>query len=432
MTIPAPKQKRTKKQKESTPLKSEFILGKVKEVSALRSKDREFHGLEREFIYHQDRILKEYEESKDLKHPRDIGTAREVILRSFLQTSGYMPRKYGISETSARVISPSGHSSNEIDILIYDAANSISLMSRQGIYEAYPIECVYGVIQVKSKLTKNEIKNGLKNISSFKSLRPPHDAALNDKGGFGLLFAYDSDMEWIEIVKEIESYAKVTANNSWCNAIYILNKGCIFHGTDTLIAYGNSEIEKIIDLQMHGMPDHWGSCLYHLYSTLRQLLDGTKTKIADVDSYFRLPLVSGIYSYKFASGFVSELATCEKHGSFQKKVSENNLERIVAFALKAKPINWIQATDIAYGGAGDNYEQYERQPGDVRIYNPEVLPLSDVLLTDSTFGEKQVKSLAFDAIDCAGIQIWIPYYYSHKEHIMEPCSKCRTSQAKRK
>lgn len=53
-------------------------------ASALRSKDREFHGLEREFLQLQDQMIFDYHRSKDIKHPRDVGTAREEILRRFL------------------------------------------------------------------------------------------------------------------------------------------------------------------------------------------------------------------------------------------------------------------------------------------------------------------------------------------------------------
>jgi hypothetical protein len=48
----------------------------VEPAIALRSKFVEFHGLEREFIYFQSRMLSDFEESGDIKHPRDIGDAR--------------------------------------------------------------------------------------------------------------------------------------------------------------------------------------------------------------------------------------------------------------------------------------------------------------------------------------------------------------------
>lgn len=86
----------------------------AEETIKLRSKDREFHGLEREFRYCQAQMTVDYELSRDLKHPRDVGNARENILRGFLQRSGYLPKKYAISEISARIVSPSGISAMKL------------------------------------------------------------------------------------------------------------------------------------------------------------------------------------------------------------------------------------------------------------------------------------------------------------------------------
>lgn len=424
------KRKVISKKKKSSPIQNKWILDSVKESNSLRSKDREFHGLEREFIYYQEDILRKYDQSKDLKHPRDIGTVREVVLRDFLSLSGYVPRKYGVSKTSARVISTSGHSSNEIDILIYDADNAITLMSREGVYEAYPIECVYGVIQVKSKLIKAEITSGLENISSYKSLYDKN-AEFNMANGFGILFAYDSDMDWVDIVNEVKLCSESKPRREWCNAIIILNKGCIFHGAEGSIALRNQEIEKILELQMHGRPDHSSGCLYSFYSILMSLLRQTTISMVDIDNYFRLPLVSGKYSYEFSFGHVSEKDKCERHGVFHKKILDVSLEKIMSFVESETPINWVRATDLAYGRMGDNYEQYEQQPGNIRVYNPEKLPLAEILTTDSLLNGASIKALAFDSITCEGINIWIPYYYSYKENIIEGCPKCKAEVARK-
>jgi hypothetical protein len=71
-----------------------FLDSETKRAIALRSKDREFHGLEREFRYHQEKMVADYDRSKDIKHPRDVGDAREEILRKFLTDSSLIPRRY--------------------------------------------------------------------------------------------------------------------------------------------------------------------------------------------------------------------------------------------------------------------------------------------------------------------------------------------------
>ncbi|HDD8847130.1 TPA: hypothetical protein PBP19_004532, partial [Escherichia coli] len=194
----------------------EWISDQVSRASKLRSKDKEFYGLEREFIHLQRKMLQDFEISKDIKHPRDVGTVREELLRCFFNENKLLPQSYAISKSSVRVASTSGHLSNEIDILFYDAFNSFSLMQRQEIFEVLPVEYCYGVIQVKSKLTKKELKSAFENIRSFKKLKKHginqnifiHSEERIQTNGFGIIFAYDTDMDWMDIVQEIKTHSQ--------------------------------------------------------------------------------------------------------------------------------------------------------------------------------------------------------------------------------
>ena len=90
--------------------------------------------------------------------------------------------------------------------------------------------------------------------------------------------------------------------------------------------------------------------------------------------------------------------------------------------------------DIAYGKPGDNTETYEGQPGDVRIYNPDALPFSDILVMDRPFmrdGEQVItKALSFYSIETAGMTIWIPRVYEVTRGIINSCPKCEQKKQK--
>lgn len=404
-----------------------YLVEQAKRAIAVRSKDREFHGLEREFMYHQSQMIFDYEKSKDIKHPRDLGSSREEILRKFLTASGLLPQRYAVSGESARVVSPSGHISKEMDILLYDPLDSVCLMNREGVYQVFPIESVYGVIQVKSRLNKGEIKDGLENIASFKSLaRPARRPGFvmrqggREERGFGILFAYDSDLEWLDIVKEVEAFAAANPNNLWCNGVFILNKGVILYGSGNSGKTFNRDLEAIKELQMFGFPDRQNLCLGQFHSVLLELLQKTDIHPANPGLYFRLPLISDKLSYEFCFGSFAEYGSCSKHGDYQRKIAPATLTQLIEWCKTATPINWIKATDLAYGKAGDDEEAYQRQPGDVRIYNPEDLPLPQILVSpDGSFG------LTYDQIRTAGMTILIPYYYSDKEGVISGCPKCK-------
>ena len=406
-----------------------FIRDAVQKSITLRSKSAEFYGLQRELAQAQVRISTDYMNSKDIKHPRDVGAARENILKTFLQQSGLLPKKFGISSTSARVVSPTGHYSKELDIVLYDELENIVLMRRHGAIDYYPRESVFGTIQVKSKLGKTEIQEGFSNVASFKMLYEDtrgYSGLIRTRvpstKGFGVIFAYDSDLEWTKLISLIEESAQVYEKSRWPNFICVLSKGIFLFGTRERAFYHNAELTQIDELQMHGRPDRDGSCLFYFYSLLMDLLSNTAATSPQIDAYYNLPHTAGELSYSFEMGIFGEVGTCDKHGDYLRKISVANLAKVIAFCRPEKPLNWIEAIDIAYEKPR-NEAAYQRQPADVFIYNPENISLSDILIS------KDRPGLMFDAINTAGMQIWIPFYYSIKETLVEGCPKCSREAA---
>ncbi|MFM0184164.1 hypothetical protein PQR25_00090 [Paraburkholderia nemoris] len=408
---------------------------------ALRSRDREFHGLEREFRYHQEDMLRDFDRSKDMRHPRDVGLAREQILRRFLVDTGLIPNRYAATSSSVRVASTTGHMSSELDLLFYDPNESISLMRRESAYSVLPVESTYGVIQVKSKVTRNDIREGLRNVASYKKLRRASSAGWTiysgkpkSQDGFGILFAYDTDLDWSDLVDEVKAFANANPKHTWPNVVFILSKGLFLYGEKTQAGFLNGHIADIKDdVVIHGRPDREGHGLYNFYSMLIELLRNTLLQEIPVDLYFSLPFVAGENSYKFSLGSFAEFETCGQHGDYARKLTETKLIEVIEWCKSATPINWVRATDIAYGKAGDDWEAYKRQNAEVRIYNPRDIPLPDLILMDTqmTYDGKEVtvKSLAFDSIDTTGMTIWIPYVYEVEEGIINFCPKCEKMAA---
>jgi hypothetical protein len=418
----------------------EWLSNQAARANKLRSKDKEFHGLEREFVYFQTQMLSDYEISKDIKHPRDVGTVREVLLRTFFLENKLLPRRYSVSDVSVRVASTSGHLSSEIDILFYDALDSFTLMQRQAAYEVLPVEYCHGAIQVKSKLTKKELKSAFANIHSFKRLQRlnasqsprlnPNDKTQYD--GFGIIFAYDTDMGWEDLVAELRSCAQTCDKGFLPNAVFVLSKGYLLFGDEKFGSAYNSDMKAFGEIVVYGNPDRQGLCLYQLYSMVFDLLGDTRTQKASPRDYFRLPFTAGDYSYSYNMGNFAEFGHCDEHGDYARIYTSEKLARLIDWCEAAEPINWIKATDLAYGKAGDNIQAYERQPGDVRIYNPNDLPLSEILVADKKMmhngNEISTKVLSFDAITSGGMNIYIPYYYQVAEDLVQGCSRCKNAR----
>nr|WP_154724305.1 hypothetical protein [Thiothrix nivea] len=299
--------------------------------------------------------------------------------------------------------------------------------------EFYPVEWVHGVIQVKSCLrNKKTIKDGLKNIASFKRLKKSGvhinkfnggQITSNTTRGFGILFAYKATLKWGSIIDAIKEFMKDSPSTEWPNAIVILDLGMIipFNKEENIGCEFTQDIDKLKEIDVIGIPNR-GDCLLRFYSTLTKLLNRSQLGGFDFWDYIRLPFTSGEISYSFTHGQFSETGNCKIHGKYLRNISQDALKKILSVCENAEPINWIKATDIAYGKKGDNIEAYLRQPGDVLIYNPDNEQLSDILIF------KENSAIAFDFIDIEGKQYWIPYYYSIKDNLVTvECPKCKKS-----
>jgi hypothetical protein len=364
---------------------------------AMRSKDREFHGLQREFLYSQAEMLQNYEKSKDIQHPRDVGTTREAILGRFLEKSGYIPKRYSVSNTSVRVASTEGFISREIDILLFDRDTSILLMQREDAYQVYPVESAYGAIEVKSKLTKPELRKAFENIASFKRLRKVGIQHTRNERGFGIVFAYDSDLDWSRLVEEVKNLAAETTRTVLPNLVLILNKGYFVFGDGHSGSLRNIEIESIQELCTIGNsdPQH---CLFSMYTSLMTLLRDSEAPPVPIELYFNLPLTAGKYSYEYAYGIASELGTCPSHGSYLRKFSEEGLEKVLSYCRGEQPLMYSEALAEAYGNAWVAPSDPWRRL--VWIYNPERRALSDILVYGSV--------LAIDEILVDGTSVLVP------------------------
>jgi hypothetical protein len=319
-----------------------ILLKQANRVTSARDKDREFHGLEREFFYAQAQILVDYEKSKNIKHPRDLGNAREAILGKFLAESGFIPKRYSISNTSVRVAATSGFISKEIDVLLFDGQNAPVLMKRENVYEVYAIEACYGVIQVKSKLTKNELTKAFDNVASFKRLKKVGVQSTSHERGFGIIFAYDTDLEWMEIVANIKELASNTPRVLLPNLIIVLNKGVFLFREGSSGKFLNSEIEIIQELEIFGSPDRQSQCLFSFYVYLTSLLEDCQILTTPITQYFRLPLTAEEISYEFSLGLFAELGACKQHGDYLRKISRESLEKISHIAVQRSL--WVYGT----------------------------------------------------------------------------------------
>lgn len=91
-----------------------------------------------------------------LSHPTQKGTALETSLRRLLRR--YLPRRIGITE--GVVISSDGFESRQMDLILYDKADSPRFFDN-GYTRVVPIEYVYAVVEVKTCIDEVGIEQAL-------------------------------------------------------------------------------------------------------------------------------------------------------------------------------------------------------------------------------------------------------------------------------
>ncbi|MBD1840240.1 hypothetical protein H6F78_22385 [Coleofasciculus sp. FACHB-64] len=382
-----------------------------------REQSIEFQGLEREFALNQDKLFNEYKRSSSIRHPGDKGAVREEILREFLSEKGYLPLKYGVSKSSVRVVSQTGHQTEQIDIAIYDSFNSPKLVSYSSL-SFLAIEAVYGVIQVKSKLSsKDDVNKGLKNIASFKKLKGAEER-------FGILFAYECSLQWTTLAKTIEEFMIENPSSIWPNFVVVLNQGLIIPCEEGLVPNGlryhyfrNSDIKNISKPKATGIPNI-GNTLLIFYLYLMELLEVANVKTVDLYQYVRLPFTSSERAYCFTYGEVEEIGDCPKHGRYFRKISHEAINTIIEVCFKSKPTDLSTIFNIAMASDDTTSSEDVPQSNQVYIYNPENLSLKDILFLPG-FSSWQFYSLTIDGKQCI-----IPKYYSFRDKLIHECPKC--------
>ncbi|SEG03058.1 hypothetical protein SAMN04488130_10556 [Flavobacterium urumqiense] len=101
-----------------------------------------------------------------LIHPGEFGTHREQICKDFLRS--IIPMRLDIG--SGFIITDKGDVSTQIDLIIYDR-NNTPLIENSERQKFYTVETITGIVEVKSDLSKNDLKSALNKLARNKRLK---------------------------------------------------------------------------------------------------------------------------------------------------------------------------------------------------------------------------------------------------------------------
>jgi hypothetical protein len=168
---------------------------------------------------------------KSMPHHGVAGQETENLLIDFLNER--LPRRF--SAVTGLVIDTENSLSKQCDVLIYDAENS-PVYRAGSVGQILPSDSIAAVIQVKSKLSKAELKDAAENIASVKKLQRSPITNLDQPVNFsnfivnnslGVVFAYDSKTSLKALAKNLKEINKKLPRAQWIDVVVVLGKGML-------------------------------------------------------------------------------------------------------------------------------------------------------------------------------------------------------------
>lgn len=150
---------------------------------------------------------------REIPHAGEKGRVRERKVRGLLE--GHLPGRYGVG--SGHVIDSQSEPavSCQTDVIVYDALNGIRVPADEE-YSVLPCECVYAAIEVKSRLSASDGKNGPSGtvyecLETTARLKALNRAKWNLPPIHSIVFAYDtkwSQAPWHHVKRWFEHFGE--------------------------------------------------------------------------------------------------------------------------------------------------------------------------------------------------------------------------------
>lgn len=184
-----------------------------------------------------ERMLVDFKSSGALRHRGSKGTVREAALvNGFL--SKYLPRTV-IAVHNGEIICVDGEVSTQCDVMILDPGTPP--FWDEDDYRVVPIECVYGVIEVKSFLDSTQLKETWRKLAEIKGMEKKayraNPAMARTRIAYGrtwdyvptsgIVFAYDgADLDTLgSTLAELANEEGDANPHLYIDSVWVLSKG---------------------------------------------------------------------------------------------------------------------------------------------------------------------------------------------------------------
>jgi hypothetical protein len=170
-------------------------------------------------------LRRHFDELGSIPHNGSRGSEAESLIRAFLNS--HLPKRFCAS--SGFILDAGDQVSKQTDVVVYDALHCPVFRASKdtGIF---PSDNVAAIIEVKSRLTKRELKDAFEKIESVKRLSktaPKLPAGPTLTQTMGVVFAFTSALSLKTIAAEYVQLSKHIDIRLHPNLIVVLDRGLI-------------------------------------------------------------------------------------------------------------------------------------------------------------------------------------------------------------
>jgi hypothetical protein len=209
-------------------------------------------------------IAAAFKKTDGFQHAQTKGNEREAPIRKFLED--HLPCSY--AAVGGEIVDVEGNISPQIDVIVYNKMKNPAFLS--GHSYILPAEAPLVTFEVKSKLTKEEIRKSLKAAAKLKALKPlgrelrstarkNGQARTEDFRYFHCLFAYSTDLvesaDWErnEYTRLKEAAAEEKIQLDLFDRIYVADRGMIMPRREAAIREQTGSAVALFQLFLHLM-----------------------------------------------------------------------------------------------------------------------------------------------------------------------------------
>jgi len=323
------------------------------------------------------RMCADFEASAQIKHSGSKGTVRENSLRKFLEER--LPAKYalGAGEVVGRVRDTTSH---QCDVIVYDRLNGVTLLYDESI-QVFPIDCVYGIIEVKSALSKAEFLDALEKIKVLKAMAPG-GAVSQPVGGytlvharprpFGMIFAYSlANNSLNSLVENLREWEEKTPSALWPNYVCILEAGVIYHQGKPFETCHDSD--KITAEAWPTYISYGKDSLFQFYCVLHDMCAHMQLGPVELMQYYDPSVQIGKYVV-YGKGIEGQLMKNGASEVIPFRLSESAIDKVVGWCSTHGQMRYGDVLQKQFGSIPLGMENSAILNMPVFLYNPDNLP----------------------------------------------------------